>query len=143
MNRFVFGLKNVSDKIVKIIDNPSLFKFYFQTYVLSTSNTTQPDIFIVSYPKCGRTWLRILLQKYLNLCGFENEEFRGRSLLKLPDNRVLKFEHDKGNWVPVPCSMKKLSFNTTKYSGKKVIFLVRDPGDVLVSSWLGRCFAFF
>jgi hypothetical protein len=115
--------------------NPALLGFYFDTYILSRLDSTEPDAYVVSYPKCGRTWLRILLQKYLDINGCGKRTFRDKALLQLPDKHVLKFEHDKGTWVPAPCSMKQLSFDQAKYRGEKIVFLVRDPRDVLVSSW--------
>jgi hypothetical protein len=135
MNRFLFGIKNISDKCSKVIGNPALLGFYFDTYILSRLDSTEPDAYVVSYPKSGRTWLRILLQKYLDIKGCEKKTFRDKSLIQLPDNHVLKFEHDKANWVPAPHSSKKISFDQAKYRGKKIVFLVRDPRDVLVSSW--------
>jgi hypothetical protein len=135
MNRLIFSIKNISDKSLKMIHNPDLLKFYVQTYILSKFESVEPDTYVVSYPKCGRTWLRVLTHKYLERCGLQAHEFRDKSLMKIPGNHILKFEHDKSSWVPAPCSMKNLNFDTKKYTGKKIVFLVRDPRDVLVSSW--------
>jgi hypothetical protein len=76
-----------------------------------------------------------MLQEYLELIGVSLQRFNDKSLLGSSGNLVIKFEHDQGNWVPAPLSAGQLSFNTPKYANKKVVFLVRDPRDILVSSW--------
>ncbi len=135
MNRYVFATRNIADKLVKVIGSWETFKFYWQTYVLSSFEAVEPDVYFVSYPKCGRTWLRVMLQKYLELIGTSLQCFNDKSLLAISGGQTIKFEHDQGNWVPAPLSTGQLSFNTSKYANKKVGFLVRDPRDVLVSSW--------
>ena len=135
MNRYVFAARNIADKLAKTTSSWETLKFYSQTYILSRFQTVEPDIYIVSYPKCGRTWLRVMLQEYLELVGASLQCFNDKSFLGSSGNLVIKFEHDQGNWVPAPLSTEQLSFNTSKYANKKVVFLVRDPRDVLVSSW--------
>lgn len=111
------------------------FKFYWRTYVLSKAENVSPDLYIISYPKCGRTWLRIMLQKYATLSGHQPRFFHDSALVEISDNWIVKFEHDVGNWVPAPPKMENVIFNKEKYQGKNVLFLIRDPRDVLVSSW--------
>ncbi|MCB0208602.1 MAG: sulfotransferase domain-containing protein [Anaerolineae bacterium] len=135
MDQLTFAFRNFSDKLIKGVKHPSTFKFYWQTYVLNKLNKVAPNIYIVSYPKCGRTWLRFILQQYLQQQYPQLPQFENRFLLRLPQDMILKFEHDQGNWVPAPPKVSQLSFNITKYTGKKVIFMVRDPRDVLISSW--------
>ncbi|MBN2105720.1 sulfotransferase domain-containing protein [bacterium] len=45
------------------------------------------------------------------------------------------FEHDQSTWVPFPRKPEKISINKSKYANKKIVFLARDPRDILVSSW--------
>jgi hypothetical protein len=135
VNQYVFAARNVADKFGKIIRNPGMMQFYWQTYIKSRFVAIEPDIYIVSYPKCGRTWLRILLQQYLKLADIPTQQFTDTSLFAIPGKYSIKFAHDQGTWVPAPPRLKNLSFNRKRYRGKKVIFLVRDPRDVLVSSW--------
>jgi len=135
MNRNIFAIKNIIDKLKKSLTNFETFKFYINTYILSKFENTSPDIYIVSYPKCGRTWLRIMLIKYFEKLGYEILRHKDNSILHIKDMIVIKFEHDKGNWVPAPFHPKHIKFNKKKYGNKRVIFLIRDPRDVLISSW--------
>jgi len=135
MNQYVFAAKNIFDKLCKISGNREIFKFYWKTYFLSKFKSVEPDVYIVSYPKCGRTWLRIMLGKYIELIGDNAIQQFDKSILQSADGVTIKFEHDQGNWVPAPLKIKQLSFKSSKYSGKKTAFLVRDPRDVLISSW--------
>lgn len=135
MNRYLFAARNFLDKCKKSGCDWTSLRFYWRTYVLSRLEAVEPDVYIVSYPKCGRTWLRVILLKYLELQGFTLPQFQDKSILSIPEDRVIKFDHDQGNWVPAPLRIDQLSFNSTKYAQKHVVFLVRDPRDILVSSW--------
>ncbi len=135
MNRTVFAVRNVYDKLTKAVGSWETVKFYWRTYFLSQLDDVNPDIYIVSYPKCGRTWLRVMLLKYLEKLSLTLQEFNDRALVGIQDGLVIRFEHDQGNWVPAPPRVDQLRFDSAKYAGKKVVFLVRDPRDVLVSSW--------
>jgi len=90
------------------------------------------DAFLVSYPKCGRTWLRLLLGKYV--LG-ENETLSDPlEILRLTQARAdfstLEFSHDDyAHWK----RPDQIFANKQSYADKKVIFLTRDPRDVLVS----------
>lgn len=86
---------------------------------------------IVSYPKSGRTWLRVLLTELYKLhfgivtdevLGFEN--FRAKN----PAVPRLLFTHDHF-LAPreTDCSAKAY------FAGKRIVLLVRDPRDVIVS----------
>jgi hypothetical protein len=135
MNRISFAAANVLDKVGKALGDWSVLRSYWKTYVLSELHQANPDAYVISYPKCGRTWLRVMLQNYLDLQGFPLEDLYDRFLLGSRERQFVKFEHDQSNWVPAPLRIDQLSFNADKYSSRKVIFLVRDPRDVLVSSW--------
>jgi len=135
VNRYLFFTRNVSDKLVKAIRSWSTLKFYWQTYILSRFESVDPDVYIVSYPKCGRTWLRVMIQKYGKELGYSPQQFNDKFVLRMLENQIVKFDHDQGTWVPIPPKIEQLSFNVPKYANKKVVFLVRDPRDVLISSW--------
>lgn len=135
MSWLLFAIRNVLDKLRKIMRGRGTLKFYVETYLLSRFDRVDPDIYVISYPKCGRTWLRVMLHRYLELSGHELRLYNDRALLGVVGGPTIKFEHDQGNWVPAPRHIHQLSFRTEKYRGKKVIFLTRDPRDVLVSAW--------
>jgi hypothetical protein len=86
----------------------------------------EDDIFIVSYPKSGNTWLRFIIANLLN-----------------SNNEIINF-HNVSNYVPEmgvqdnlistlqrPRKIKSHATYNPKFS--KVIYLIRDPRDVYVS----------
>lgn len=86
------------------------------------------DTFLVSYPKSGNTWVRFLLANLLHpneTVGFANINrllpapgvLSKRFLRRLPRPRILK------------------SHETFDVRFRKVIYLVRDPRDVVVSEY--------
>lgn len=92
----------------------------------------EPDIYVFSYPKSGRTWLRALIGKYLSL------------KYNLPENRILSTEFMTSKSGLPSVSFKhgvigmqynKLSRDKQKYTNKKVILLGRDIKDTLVSAY--------
>lgn len=110
-----------------VIDNASLWDERFNQYCLFQA----VDAFLISYPKCGRTWLRALLGKYVLGARREGDPLELFELTRsLPDFCTLEVSHDD---YPHWKSCNKIFTNKKAYAGKKVIFLVRDPRDVLVS----------
>lgn len=99
------------------------------------------DAFLVSYPKSGRTWLRYLMSLYMARVydlGFEPDL---RSTFRVLPN----FDMDKERGLPSsealgPTKMPLVAvshrdFDRDLFSAKRTIMLVRDPRDVLVSSY--------
>ncbi len=97
------------------------------------------DAVLVSFPKCGRTWLRVLIGAALcRHFGIESREL----LLLEPGTRAQKpslprifVHHDDGAFWKRP---EELATSKAAYAGKRVILLVRDPRDVLVSAWFHK-----
>ena len=96
------------------------------------------DIHIVSYPKCGRTWLVLLIAKTLEL----HYGMKVQNPLKLREYRsrrrgipYMHAHHDGGPEFLLP---EELETNKGFYASRRVIFMVRDPRDVLVSSYFQK-----
>lgn len=135
INQTLFCLRNLQDKALKIPADPYLFVFYVNTYVVSRYKQRWIMTYVVSYPKSGRTWARTTTRRYLELNQNLGRFDRDGNHLRRPDGSFIKFDEDQGAWVPMPRRIDQLRFNERKYRGKKVCFIVRHPGDVLVSSW--------
>ncbi len=135
MNRMAFALRNVLDKLRKSLRQPDLLLFYFRTYLLARYKAPKPDVFIVSYPKCGRTWLRMLLLEMARQNGWKQVRCPSAAVLAYEGRPVVQFTHHQGNWVPVPLHKRSMRIKPASFRGRKVVFLYRDPRDVLVSSW--------
>jgi hypothetical protein len=104
-------------------------------WLRSHSHYYEETVYLVSFPKCGRTWLRVLLGKALALGNRVDVSFEDTLCLTpvteriptMPDVRVLHYDKPQ---------MKRAEELTKDYSAlkhKKIILLVRDVRDVLVS----------
>lgn len=98
----------------------------------------EADAFLVSYPKCGRTWLRLLLSRALELhtgassVDYLGGHFLGGDVAGAPRVRV---SHDGDPHWKTP---RGLDRRKRRYRGKRVVLLVRDPRDVVVSMYFER-----
>ncbi|MBC7132405.1 MAG: sulfotransferase domain-containing protein [Roseovarius sp.] len=94
------------------------------------------DAVIVSYPKCGRTWLRVMISRlFQQIYNLPEDVVVDFDNFHLMDRRIPKilFTHDD--------FIREYTGNLqTKadYYDKKVILLVRDPRDVAVSLFFHR-----
>jgi len=102
------------------------------------------DVYVVSYRKSGRTWLRYLLGKIIEKkynIPVEMKSFRYSDLssefINLNENNIPRiiFCHDEDN---KDASVNDLRFNKKVYKDKKIVFLVREPKDVLTSHYLHK-----
>ncbi len=96
------------------------------------------DVFVVSFPKCGRTWLRALLSKiFEDNYGIKIDDITNLVLYSRVNKKIPKilFTHDDDPFNKKP---QDLNSNKKKYNSKKVVFLIRDPRDVLVSSYFHK-----
>jgi hypothetical protein len=104
----------------------ALWQSQLQQYMLFR----QIDAFLISYPKCGRTWVRMMLGYFLT----GGEDGDPLEIFDLTKSRlgcpVIDISHDD---YPHWKTKEDISQEKTIFSGKKVVFLVRDPRDVLVS----------
>lgn len=96
------------------------------------------DAFIVSYPKCGRTWLRMLLSRAIELhFGAPGVDYLAGDYLggDVPGAPRVRVTHDDDpHWK----TARGLDRRKRRYRGKRVVLLVRDPRDVVVSMYFER-----
>jgi hypothetical protein len=96
------------------------------------------DVHLISFPKCGRTWLVLMISKaietHYGVTGVDPlRPYRyARKIRGLP---FILPHHDGGPEFRRP---EELETDKSRYAGKKVIFLVRDPRDVTVSSYFQK-----
>lgn len=94
------------------------------------------QVFIVSYPKTGRTWVRMLLktalENYTGVKATDPLEFHELSDADARVPRIRVIHDDEPHWK-VPSQLRR---NKAKYGGKKVVLLIRDPRDTMVSLYL-------
>ena len=91
------------------------------------------ESFVMSYPKCGRTWLRTMIGRVVELHhGLDlRNPMEVQHFWKLaPGIPCVGFSHDDG---PNLKTASAIDSDKSKYAGKNILFLVRDPRDVLVS----------
>ncbi|MCU0568768.1 MAG: sulfotransferase domain-containing protein [Oculatellaceae cyanobacterium Prado106] len=118
----------VLDKVAFV---PGLADWYADRYV---------GTYLVSFPKCGVTWLRLMIGKTLekqfaithpdalDLIGKLDE---GISMLH-PDIPRIRVKHDDEPHKKTP---EQLTTDKSSYRYAKVIFLARDPRDVMASAY--------
>lgn len=100
------------------------------------------DHFVISFPKCGRTWLRVLMGKSICLqYGLDDEcLFYPPKYSYLSNYPIFKHSITKDHMIHISdtTTWRTLPDNIGTYKGCKVAFLVRNPLDVMVSYWCHR-----
>lgn len=89
----------------------------------------RPEFTLISYPKCGRTWIHFMIVRYFAL-RFGVEEADRLITMARRDNRIPKIllSHDG------KCS-RFWNRSKSTYRATSVIFMVRDPRDAVVSHY--------
>ena len=98
------------------------------------------DTYIISFPKCGRTWLKLMIGRaivgHLDISNTNLLDTLLDSkfpLAKLdPSLPKIQFTHDDDPHWKKPNELMKTK---RPYQNTKVIFLVRDPRDLVVSTY--------
>lgn len=94
------------------------------------------DVLVVSYPKTGRTWLRVILGRVLSsVAGTTGDMLDLYTVAKRRGLKKISFSHDGMFGIRNNRRYDDLCFKRGLYRDKEVIFLVRDIRDVLVSSY--------
>ena len=92
----------------------------------------QTEVYVLSYPKCGRTWLRLMIGKALDQhyrLGVPNPMELGHMHGLHPGIPRIRVTHEHAHCAEVIDADKR------RFAGKTVVFLVRDPRDVVVSMY--------
>lgn len=96
------------------------------------------EFFLISYPKCGRTWLRMLVSRALAAhIGTDEVDYLATDILDGAGTGIphIRISHDDDpHWK----TAHQLDKSKRKFAKKKVILLVRDPRDVVVSMYFER-----
>ena len=96
------------------------------------------DALLISYPKCGRTWLTMLLSRAMaSHAGIGEVDYLANDLLggKVGDLPHIRISHDDNPHWKTPRALER---SKRRYAGKRVVLLVRDPRDVVVSMYFER-----
>lgn len=86
------------------------------------------DVFLVSYPKSGNTWIRFLISNLL----YPDQNITFSSIQNIIPDIYLSSDRELLQ-RPRPRILKSHEYFDPRY--KKVIFIVRDPRDLTVSSY--------
>lgn len=94
-------------------------------------------LFMISYPKTGRTWLRMMLNsalhQHLDVPRTDPLEFDDLTRADPRIPRILVAHEDEPHWKkPEQLTIDKRRW----YKGKRVILVIRDPRDTMVSMYL-------
>ena len=132
-NQLKYLVINLKNKSLKIFKQPELFVLYFNEYLRDNLFISNPDGYILSYPKSGRTWLYEILKLYSYKKDDKNF-INNRKIVKF-NNQFIKFIHDCSDPNPYPIEATKQKFNKKKIIYKKKIILIRDPREIIISFW--------
>jgi hypothetical protein len=132
----VFNLLNVRQRLAAARD----YHFAHCAGDLQLFRHRDADTFIVSYPKSGRSWLRVMMAHYF--CQVHDRSFDVDADIteltrQFPDSPRISFVHD-GSTHEGEChyTAAELSGDKRFYRGRRVVLLVRDLRDVMVSYYM-------
>ncbi len=106
---------------------------------------SRPDAYVVSYPKSGRTWLQMMLariyQRQVDLPLDELLQQSHRCLVRSVDGASVPFARfSHGYRYKYFCQSE--DFPSWFYQGSKIVLLMRDPRDTLVSYYYWQKYNF-
>lgn len=93
------------------------------------------DMHLLSFPKCGRTWLRLMLSRLIG-DQFDIETGNTLQLHKLGNRRLgipsILASHDF-QIIRSGVRQRELDTDKKRFAGKRVLLMIRDPRDTVVS----------
>lgn len=124
----LFKDESMKNKIINSLPlklKEALLVLFNKTRGRSTS-VFEDDVYLTSYPKSGNTWVRFLVGYLIYkdaLEGFYNIEEKMPDIYINKEHKLLK--------LPKPRVLKSHEYFEPRY--RRVVYIVRDPRDVLVS----------
>ena len=110
---------------------------WFKRETIVETHSSSRQFYVVGYPKCGTTWLRVMLGKYVQLLTGRDEK------LPLPlfdrfedfDMRVplIQFTHGNLDWTHQTAADLTLENTVLCWRHTRIVLLVRNIPDVVVS----------
>lgn len=106
------------------------------------ARSSTADAFLASYPKSGRTWFRFILSNYFDRAHELGAQVTLHSMFSVVPNYALDDGRGMGafrfgvNRPQLPLVLvSHFPYRRFLFHGKPVIFMVRDPRDVMVSAY--------
>ena len=131
-----FYRHNMRSKFRLFAEKPQFIGFYIDR-ARKYSDLKQFPLIIVSYPKSGRTWLQKLVIEAVRLDMGVSEEISDISQLsKYVELPKILSTHAGSSWEERVKNHDEIKTKDwQKYAHAKVLFLYRDPRDILVSQF--------
>jgi alcohol sulfotransferase len=112
-------------------------KFESKYQIEFKRDRARAQLFVLSFPKSGRTWHRLLLGSYLAArCKKPSSEaFNLETLCKTAGAKSVIYSHNGANFIDWLEPTHPFVASSSLWVQKPVLLLVRNPRDILVSAY--------